>query len=230
MPVPANAKAIYGFLTSHGLNANAAAGILGNLEQESGGNPESTGSGGGGLYGATPLPAGQVTGNAVKDLAAQLGALMNYIAQNGSVSDINAHATDPVAAASYFMVKYERPNSSQANASNRTQSALDVANAAKSGNWPASSSITPAKGTPSSSPSSSPGGGVLGIPSQITNFFTDANGFVTKIMWLFKPSNWLRIGAFLAGVALALFALHAFIATMNGEPIIQAPNVIPVPV
>src|SRR5712691_11582435 len=73
-------------------------------------------------------------------------------------------------------------------------------------------------------------GGVLGIPDQITGFFSDANSLVNKLMWLMKPSNWLRIGAFLAGVILLLFAIHAFIAGANGEPIIKAPNVVPIPV
>src|ERR1700727_489496 len=37
--IPANAQTIYNYLTSQGLSANAAAGILGNIQQESGGNP-----------------------------------------------------------------------------------------------------------------------------------------------------------------------------------------------
>ena len=48
----------------------AAAGIAGNIYQESKGNPESVGSGGGGLIGWTPLPSGFVTGNVQADLQA----------------------------------------------------------------------------------------------------------------------------------------------------------------
>ena len=62
-PLPANYAAIMSFLTSHGYTGNAAAGMAGNIYQESGGNPESEGDGGGGLIGWTPLPGGYVTGN-----------------------------------------------------------------------------------------------------------------------------------------------------------------------
>ena len=56
--LPENYAAIVSFLTSHGYTGNAAAGIAGNMYQESKGNPESEGDGGGGLIGWTPLPAG----------------------------------------------------------------------------------------------------------------------------------------------------------------------------
>lgn len=231
MPVPQNAKAIYGFLTAAGLSANAAAGILGNMAQESGGNPESVGTGGGGLIGWTPLPGGFVTGNSSADLAKQLPQVLAYIKANGSISDINAHASSPTAAALWFMNQYERPKAGpSANVGNRTQSANDVAAAAKSGNWPKASTIT-TSGTTQATTTASVSGGVS-IPglSSITPFFSDAAGFVNKLLWLTHPANWIRIVAFLAGVALLLFALHAFIAVGNNEPIIQAPNVIPVPV
>ena len=61
--LPANYAEIVTFLTAHGYTANAAAGIAGNIYQESKGDPESVGSGGGGLIGWTPLPGGLVTGN-----------------------------------------------------------------------------------------------------------------------------------------------------------------------
>ena len=73
-------------------------------------------------------------------------------------------------------------------------------------------------------------GGILSFPSQITGFFNDANTFVTAIMWITKPSNWVRVVAFLAGIALLLFAIHALIAAGNGEPLVKTPSVIPVPV
>jgi hypothetical protein len=73
-------------------------------------------------------------------------------------------------------------------------------------------------------------GGALSIPGQITGFFSDADGFVNKAMWLVNPSSWLRIGAFLIGVALLLFAIHAMIAAGNGSPLFQTPNFVPVPV
>ena len=76
--VPANYAAIVSFLTSHGYTGNAAAGIAGNIWQESGGNPESVGDGGGGLIGWTPLPGGYVTGNPSADLQTQLAAVLTF--------------------------------------------------------------------------------------------------------------------------------------------------------
>jgi len=77
-PLPANYAAIMSFLTSHGYTGNAAAGIAGNIYQESGGNPESEGDGGGGLIGWTPLPAGYVTGSPASDLQTQLTAILAF--------------------------------------------------------------------------------------------------------------------------------------------------------
>lgn len=71
---------------------------------------------------------------------------------------------------------------------------------------------------------------LLSWPEQITGFFSDANSFVTKMMWLVNPQSWVRIGAFLIGLALLLFAIHAFIAVSEGKPIISMPSVVPVPV
>ena len=124
--VPQNGKAIYSFLTNVGFTPDAAAGILGNIEQESGGNPEEQG---GGLI--------QIVGKSGGTLAEQLQATMQYIRANGSIADINEHASSPSAAALYFSTKYERPNAALANNANREASANLVARAAKSGNWPA---------------------------------------------------------------------------------------------
>lgn len=73
-------------------------------------------------------------------------------------------------------------------------------------------------------------GGLLSIPSEITNFFSEADLFVKALMWIAQPSSWVRIGAFIAGVALFLFAIHAFIAAGKGEPLVSVPNIVPVPV
>jgi len=92
------------------------------------------------------------------------------------------------------------------------------------GNVPASNSGTTA--TPAST-TALPG---FSFPSEITSFFSDASAFTEKLMWLAMPSSWVRIGAFLAGVALLLFALHALIAVGEGAPIFKPPNIVPVPV
>jgi Bacteriophage peptidoglycan hydrolase len=84
---------------------------------------------------------------------------------------------------------------------------------------------------PSSSPSGGGGSGIgIDWPKQITGFFQDADKFVTQLAWLTMPASWVRIGAFLAGVALLLFGVHALIAAGKGEPLVSMPSVIPVPV
>jgi hypothetical protein len=95
------------------------------------------------------------------------------------------------------------------------------------GNVPASNTGT--TGTPATTTAASglPG---FSFPGEITGFFHDAQAIVDKLMWLAMPSSWLRIGAFLVGVGLLLFGIHALIAVGEGAPIFKAPNIVPVPV
>lgn len=225
MTLPQNAQAIYQFLISQGLSPNAAAGIAGNIQRESGGNPESVGTGGNGLIGWTPPLSGAVTGNSAKDLAFQLTQVMKYIITNGSVADINAHAGTPKEAADYFESKYERagiPALAQ-----REQAAIDTANAAKSGNWKGSASLTL---TGASTTAANSGGGLLDFPGEILNFFSEAKLFVDALLWITHPENWVRIVAFLVGVALLGVAAHALISVAEGEPMIPDISIMPVPV
>jgi hypothetical protein len=67
-------------------------------------------------------------------------------------------------------------------------------------------------------------------PSEITSFFSDSTAFVDKLMWLAMPSSWVRIGAFLAGAALLLFAIYALVRAGQGQPLVSMPSTIPVPV
>jgi hypothetical protein len=107
-PLPANYAAIMSFLTSHGYTGNAAAGIAGNIYQESGGNPESEGDGGGGLIGWTPLPGGYVTGNASADLQTQLAAILTFNKiWSQYIPALNA-ASSPAAAADIYVTDFER--------------------------------------------------------------------------------------------------------------------------
>jgi hypothetical protein len=80
----------------------AAAGILGNIFQESGGQPGARQSGGpgGGLI--------QITGDPGGSLASELAKTWAYIQQNGGIGPVNA-AKSPAAAALVFSQKYERP-------------------------------------------------------------------------------------------------------------------------
>lgn len=93
--LPANAAAIASFLRGRGFTKAATAGILGNIWQESKGNP------GIGLI--------QILGDAGGSLSSELAKTMAYINANGSVADINAHSPDATAAAVYFSDAYERP-------------------------------------------------------------------------------------------------------------------------
>jgi LysM repeat protein len=123
--VPANYAAIVSFLTAHGYTGIAAAGIAGNIYQESTGDPESVGSGGGGLIGFTPLPAGYVTGNAAADLQTQLNAILAYNQQwSQFIPALNAAST-PTEAADIYMNDFERPGIPAA--SNREAAAQAVA-------------------------------------------------------------------------------------------------------
>ena len=107
--LPENYATIVGFLVGHGYSRFAAAGIAGNIFQESKGNPESVGSGGGGLIGWTPLPAGFVTGNPAADLQTQLNALLTFNQQWAQyIPALNA-ATSAVQAADVYMNYFERP-------------------------------------------------------------------------------------------------------------------------
>jgi len=123
--LPENYAAIVDFLVARGYTDFAAAGIAGNIFQESKGNPESVGSGGGGLIGWTPLPSGFVTGNPAADLQTQLNALLTYN-QGWSqfLPALNA-ATSATQAADIYMNDFERPGFPAA--ANREQAARDVA-------------------------------------------------------------------------------------------------------
>jgi hypothetical protein len=107
--LPENFGTIVDFLVAHGYTGIAASGIAGNIWQESGGNPESVGSGGGGLIGWTPLPSGFVTGNPSADLQTQLAALLTYNEGWAQyIPTLNA-ATNATDAAYIYMTYFERP-------------------------------------------------------------------------------------------------------------------------
>jgi hypothetical protein len=107
--LPENYAAIVTFLTQHGYTGLAAAGIAGNIYQESKGDPESIGSGGGGLIGWTPLPADFVTGNVSADLETQLEALLTYNQQWAQYIPMLNSATSASDAAYVYMTYFERP-------------------------------------------------------------------------------------------------------------------------
>jgi hypothetical protein len=107
-PVPENYAAIVDFLVDHGYSDNAAAGVAGNIYQESGGNPESGGDGGGGLIGWTPLPAGMITGNVSADLQTQLEAVLTFDDNWSQYLPALNDASSPAAAADVYVTDFER--------------------------------------------------------------------------------------------------------------------------
>jgi len=126
------------FLVRNGYSDAAAAGICGCIAGESVPpfNPESKGSGGGGLIGWTPISSAKpdpniLTGNATKDLQTQLTDLLAYNqiwAQY--IPGLNAQ-TDPVAAADYYSQNFERPQVKDSDV--RANVATEVYNNLKSG-------------------------------------------------------------------------------------------------
>lgn len=125
--LPAHYARIVGFLTSHGYTGLAAAGIAGNIYQESQGNPESVGTGGGGLIGWTPLPTGFVTGNIGADLRTQLHALLAFNQQWAQYLPALNAAASATQAADIYMADFERPGLPAAG--NREAAANAVASA-----------------------------------------------------------------------------------------------------
>ena len=111
-----NLLAIGQYLVDNGYSKAAAAGVASCVDGESGGNPESVGSGGGGLIGWTPLSsaapnANIVTGNASADMMAQLADILYYNSHEigaSQVAELNSQ-TDPVAAADFFSQHFEKP-------------------------------------------------------------------------------------------------------------------------
>jgi hypothetical protein len=111
-----NLLAIGQYLVDNGYSKAAAAGVASCVDGESLGNPESVGSGGGGLIGWTPLGsaapnANIVTGNASADMMTQLADILYYNSNEigqSRVAELNSQ-TDPVAAADFFSQNFERP-------------------------------------------------------------------------------------------------------------------------
>jgi hypothetical protein len=100
----------------NGYSAAAAAGVASCVDGESGANPESEGSGGGGLIGWTPLGSAQpdaniITGNVSVDMVTQLADILYYNSHEigqSAVDGLNSQ-TDPVAAADFYSQNFERP-------------------------------------------------------------------------------------------------------------------------
>lgn len=106
--IPENAGQIVSFLRGHGYSKNATAGIAGNIYRESHGDPESVGTGGGGLIGFTPLPPGYVTGSPAADMQTQLPAILTYNQQWSQYLPLLNGASSPAQAADIYVKYFER--------------------------------------------------------------------------------------------------------------------------
>lgn len=123
--LPDNWKAIATYLAAHGFSKYAAAGVAGNIEAESHGDPEILeigGGGGGGLIQWTPYPPSYITGDYFGDLQRQLYAITQW---GGGPSLVN-RATSPSNAALLYQDYYERPESLTASLPIRMASANAV--------------------------------------------------------------------------------------------------------
>jgi hypothetical protein len=125
--LPQNVTAIVSFLLAHGYSDNAAAGIAGNIYQESKGDPEAVGMGGGGLIGWTPLRYGLITGDPATDLQTQLAALLDYNEGWSSYLPALNAAASPGSAAYIYVTDFERAGIPAA--ATREASAANVAGA-----------------------------------------------------------------------------------------------------
>jgi hypothetical protein len=125
--LPQNLQAIVAFLVAHGYSANGAAGLAGNIYQESGGDPESGGGGAGGLIGWTPLPAGYVTGDTARDLQTQLNGILTFNDQfAGDLPALNG-ASSPAAAADVYVTDFEHASNPVAGTRESSAEAVAVA-------------------------------------------------------------------------------------------------------
>lgn len=188
MPIPQNAQNVYQFLTSHGYTPIAASGIVGNIEQESGGDPTAPG---GGLI--------QILGHTGGSLASEEQAILTYNNQQGSslINSLNSQSS-PSSAALFYSQYFERPLASAANNPNREQSAAEVYQAAQSGNWSAGggAASTPATTTGILS-GLSPSSLVSGIAGAIGSHYSGT------------IKDWLERAALIfLGGALVLLGIH----------------------
>ncbi len=111
-----NLLAVAQYLVENGYSDAAAAGVASCVDGESGGNPESIGSGGGGLIGWTPIGsaapnANIITGNVEQDMMTQLADILFYNSNEigQSLIDQLNGITDPVAAADFYSQNFEKP-------------------------------------------------------------------------------------------------------------------------
>jgi LysM repeat protein len=111
-----NLLAVGQYLVDNGYSKAAAAGVASCVYGESMGNPESVGTGGGGLIGWTPISSAApnpdiITGDVSQDMMTQLADILYYNSNEIGqylVDELNSQ-TDPVAAADFYSQNFEKP-------------------------------------------------------------------------------------------------------------------------
>lgn len=98
-----------------------------------------------------------------------------------------------------------------------------------------SSGITDSGGSTSGSDAANTGdisasaGGILSWPGEITGFFKDGKTFIDALLWIVNPASWVRIGAFVVGLALLALAIYGLVMNSSGGSPIPKATPIPVP-
>jgi LysM repeat protein len=108
--------AVAQFMEENGYSKAAAAGVASCVDGESGGNPESVGSGGGGLIGWTPIGSAApnsniITGNVEQDMMSQLQDILFYNSNEigqAQIAQLNS-ISDPLEAADFYSQNFEKP-------------------------------------------------------------------------------------------------------------------------
>jgi hypothetical protein len=219
----ASERDVYEALIREGLDMSQAVGIMANIENESGFDPEALNPGGpaagvGLVQWETsfyPAAAGYRTGNVVRDLETQakaIAAAARHLNLTGSAQQV----------AGTWAADFERCAGCQPGGAqylSRVANAGRIWNQAKSGNWPApgGSGITGGGGSSSSSSGAS--------PAQLTAFLTSSSGGVLadagalihgsavvldRAFGLFAPGQGWRITFGAAAVLLLWLSWRAF--------------------
>jgi hypothetical protein len=148
-----NVEVAYDYFTSRGFTAPQAAGIVGNLIQESNVNPESIQAGGPGRGIAQWSVGGRwqpslMTGNAPVDLDNQLQYITTELDSNpGYGLAALQQDTTPQQAALTFSNRYEMPSAIYANNSGREQNAAQILADAQQNQWGNATSTVTTGGT-----------------------------------------------------------------------------------
>lgn len=228
----ANEVIAYAFFLSKGLSSAASAGIVGNLMQESGVNPESPGGGIAQWIGSRAGNAVQ-TGNVQSDLLAQLNNLWTELSTqySGTLSALQQPGIAPNWAAWVFANQYERcaqcGNANSGDVNNRVSNANKVAQLgdptlASSGPLgPIGGFINGIVSWLSGNPEAAPGS--VGAVGSALNTWSTVAGDIGRFFGdVFSPNFWTRIGLFALGGALTIGGLILFASqTKEGQRIIS---------